>query len=361
MSIEVKNIHKAFGNFVALDNISLDFPTGELVALLGPSGCGKTTLLRIIAGLEQADSGQVLLEGEDASATHVRERQVGFVFQHYALFKHMTVFDNVAFGMRMKPRAQRPSAAKIRDKVHELLNLVQLDWLADRFPAQLSGGQRQRIALARALAVEPRVLLLDEPFGALDAKVRKELRRWLRRLHDELHITSIFVTHDQEEALEVADRVVLMDHGHVEQIGTPEEVYRHPATPFVYSFLGAVNHFHGRTEDGLIRVGEDVLQRQPDDFAQTLAQGASVVAFARPHELAVLPDVGAVEGVAAKISRILAFGVTARIELDGVNGASGQHFEVELTREQVLQQGLAEGQQVRLVPSRLKVFEHTGV
>lgn len=361
MSIEVKNIHKAFGNFVALDNISLDFPTGELVALLGPSGCGKTTLLRIIAGLEQADSGQVLLEGEDASATHVRERQVGFVFQHYALFKHMTVFDNVAFGMRMKPRAQRPSAAKIRDKVHELLNLVQLDWLADRFPAQLSGGQRQRIALARALAVEPRVLLLDEPFGALDAKVRKELRRWLRRLHDELHITSIFVTHDQEEALEVADRVVLMDHGHVEQIGTPEEVYRHPATPFVYSFLGAVNHFHGRTEDGLIRVGEDVLQRQPDDFAQTLAQGASVVAFARPHELTVLPDVGAFEGVAAKISRILAFGVTARIELDGVNGASGQHFEVELTREQVLQQGLAEGQQVRLVPSRLKVFEHTGV
>ena len=361
MSIEVKNIHKSFGNFVALDNISLDFPTGELVALLGPSGCGKTTLLRIIAGLEQADSGQVLLEGEDASATHVRERQVGFVFQHYALFKHMTVFDNVAFGMRMKPRAQRPSAAKIRDKVHELLNLVQLDWLADRFPAQLSGGQRQRIALARALAVEPNVLLLDEPFGALDAKVRKELRRWLRRLHDELHITSIFVTHDQEEALEVADRVVLMDHGHVEQIGTPEEVYRHPATPFVYSFLGAVNHFHGRTEDGLIRVGEDVLQRQPDDFAQTLAQGASVVAFARPHELAVLPDVGALEGVAAKISRILAFGVTARIELDGVNGASGQHFEVELTREQVLQQGLAEGQQVRLVPSRLKVFEHTGV
>ncbi|WP_205202653.1 sulfate/molybdate ABC transporter ATP-binding protein [Azonexus hydrophilus] len=361
MSIEVKNIHKSFGNFVALDNISLDFPTGELVALLGPSGCGKTTLLRIIAGLEQADSGQVLLEGEDASATHVRERQVGFVFQHYALFKHMTVFDNVAFGMRMKPRAQRPSAAKIRDKVHELLNLVQLDWLADRFPAQLSGGQRQRIALARALAVEPRVLLLDEPFGALDAKVRKELRRWLRRLHDELHITSIFVTHDQEEALEVADRVVLMDHGHVEQIGTPEEVYRHPATPFVYSFLGAVNHFHGRTEDGLIRVGEDVLQRQPDDFAQTLAQGASVVAFARPHELMILPDVGAGEGVAAKISRILAFGVTARIELDGVNGASGQHFEVELTREQVLQQGPAEGQQVRLVPSRLKVFEHTGV
>src|SRR5690606_33366628 len=209
MGIEVRNINKRFGNFIALDNISLDFQTGKLVALLGPSGCGKTTLLRIIAGLEQPDAGQVFLEGDDASGTHVRERQVGFVFQHYALFKHMTVFDNVAFGMRMKPRAERPSEQKIREKVHQLLELVQLDWLADRFPAQLSGGQRQRIALARALAVEPRVLLLDEPFGALDAKVRKELRRWLRKLHDELHITSIFVTHDQEEALEVADEVVL--------------------------------------------------------------------------------------------------------------------------------------------------------
>ena len=197
MSIEVKNINKRFGDFVALDNVSLEFPTGELVALLGPSGCGKTTLLRIIAGLESADSGSVFLEGEDASQAHVRERQVGFVFQHYALFKHMTVFDNVAFGLRMKPKAQRPSESEIKKKVHELLNLVQLDWLADRYPPQLSGGQRQRIALARALAVEPRVLLLDEPFGALDAKVRKELRRWLRRLHDELHITSIFVTHDQ--------------------------------------------------------------------------------------------------------------------------------------------------------------------
>jgi len=228
MSIQVKNIHKQFGSFVALDNISLDFPSGELVALLGPSGCGKTTLLRIIAGLESADSGQVWLDGEDASAAHVRERQVGFVFQHYALFRHMTVFDNVAFGLRMKPRKQRPSETVIKKKVHDLLNLVQLDWLADRYPSQLSGGQRQRIALARALAVEPRVLLLDEPFGALDAKVRKELRRWLRQLHDELHITSIFVTHDQEEALEVADRVVLMNRGHVEQIGSPDAVYDQP-------------------------------------------------------------------------------------------------------------------------------------
>jgi len=237
MSIQVKNIQKRFDTFTALDNVSLDFPTGELVALLGPSGCGKTTLLRIIAGLESADHGTVLLDGEDASDTHVRERQVGFVFQHYALFRHMTVFENVAFGLRVKPKKLRPTEEKIREKVHELLHLVQLDWLATRFPAQLSGGQRQRIALARALAVEPRVLLLDEPFGALDAKVRKELRQWLRRLHDDLHITSLFVTHDQEEAFEVADRVVLMNHGQVEQVGTPQEVSDYPATQFVRSFL----------------------------------------------------------------------------------------------------------------------------
>jgi sulfate transport system ATP-binding protein len=242
MSIEVRNIRKSFGAFHALDDVSLEFPAGELVALLGPSGCGKTTLLRIIAGLEQADAGQVLLAGEDASDTHVRERQVGFVFQHYALFRHMTVFENVAFGLRVKPRRSRPGEAQIRRKVHELLGLVQLDFLADRYPAQLSGGQRQRIALARALAVEPRVLLLDEPFGALDAKVRKELRQWLRRLHDELHITSIFVTHDQEEALEVADRVVLMNHGRVEQIGTPRTVIEHPANAFVADFVDLAEH-----------------------------------------------------------------------------------------------------------------------
>jgi sulfate transport system ATP-binding protein len=242
MSIEVKNIRKSFGSFKALDDVSLEFPSGELVALLGPSGCGKTTLLRIIAGLESADSGSVLLEGEDASGTHVRERHVGFVFQHYALFRHMSVFENVAFGLRVKPRRLRPNEAAIKKKVHDLLSLVQLDWLADRYPAQLSGGQRQRIALARALAVEPRVLLLDEPFGALDAKVRKELRQWLRRLHDELHITSIFVTHDQEEALEVADRVVLMNHGKVEQIGTPREVVEQPGTDFVADFVNLDDH-----------------------------------------------------------------------------------------------------------------------
>lgn len=356
MSIQVKNIHKQFGNFVALDNISLDFPTGELVALLGPSGCGKTSLLRIIAGLDTPDSGQVILEGEDASNTHVRERQVGFVFQHYALFRHMSVFDNIAFGMRMKHKSVRPSEAQIKEKVHDLLKLVQLDWLADRLPTQLSGGQRQRIALARALAVEPRVLLLDEPFGALDAKVRKELRRWLRRLHDELHITSIFVTHDQEEALEVADRIVLMNEGKVEQIGTSEEVYRNPATPFVYSFLGSVNLFHGRVDGENVRVGEDVIPNQTSD----LAQGAQVVAFARPHELDIVLPNDEVEGIHAKIARILSFSANSKIELDGTNGATGQTFEVELARERVQALQLSEGQNVVLVPSRLSVFEQAG-
>jgi len=236
MSISIEHVSKQFGSFQALDDVSLEIASGELVALLGPSGCGKTTLLRIIAGLESADVGSIYFSGVDATAVHPRERNVGFVFQHYALFRHMTVFDNVAFGLRMRPRASRPTEAQIKDKVHQLLDLVQLDWLGDRFPAQLSGGQRQRIALARALAVEPQVLLLDEPFGALDAKVRKELRRWLRRLHDELHVSSVFVTHDQEEALEVSDRVVLMNRGRIEQVGTPQTVWEQPASPFVFSF-----------------------------------------------------------------------------------------------------------------------------
>jgi sulfate transport system ATP-binding protein len=348
MSIQVKNIHKSFGSFVALGDVSLDFPTGELVALLGPSGCGKTTLLRIIAGLETADRGQVLLDGEDASDTHVRERQVGFVFQHYALFRHMTVFDNVAFGLRVKPRSQRPSEAVIKKKVHELLQLVQLDWLHDRFPSQLSGGQRQRIALARALAVEPRVLLLDEPFGALDAKVRKELRRWLRRLHDELHITSLFVTHDQEEALEVADRVVLMDHGQVEQVGTPTEVYEQPATPFVYGFLGAVNRFQGRTDGGLLRVGEHTLAHG----AQDLAPNADMLAYARPHELDI-STVASEHALEARVVRVLSFGASARVEL---LGPADQHLEAELSRERAQALNLQFAQTVWLKPSRLSLF-----
>ncbi|ERE13357.1 sulfate/molybdate ABC transporter ATP-binding protein [Pseudogulbenkiania ferrooxidans] len=353
MSIQVENIRKAFGDFVALGDVSLNFPGGELVALLGPSGCGKTTLLRIIAGLEQADAGRVLLDGADASATHVRERQVGFVFQHYALFRHMSVFDNVAFGLRMKPRRERPSEAEIARKVHALLDLVQLDWLADRLPAQLSGGQRQRIALARALAVEPRVLLLDEPFGALDAKVRKELRRWLRKLHDELHITSIFVTHDQEEALEVADRVVLMNHGQVEQIGSPAEVYAQPASAFVYGFLGSANRVRGVSAAGAVTVGGQTLSAD-----HQLPHGQPVEAFIRPHELAIAPEHGA--GLPARVQRVLTLGGLSRIELEGLGELAGQSFDAELPADSPLLAGLAVGQAVRLQARAARVFAAEG-
>jgi sulfate transport system ATP-binding protein len=237
MSITVRGVSKNFGDFRALDEVDIEIPKGTLVALLGPSGSGKTTLLRIIAGLEFADAGAIAFDGLDITTRTARERGVGFVFQHYALFRHMTVFENIAFGLRVRPRRTRPKEADLRKKVGELLELIQLQNLAGRYPSQLSGGQRQRVALARALAVEPNVLLLDEPFGALDAKVRFELRRWLRALHDEMHITSVFVTHDQEEALEVADVVAVMNHGKIEQIGSPEEVYTQPATPFVRSFI----------------------------------------------------------------------------------------------------------------------------
>jgi sulfate transport system ATP-binding protein len=353
MSIAVENIRKSFGRFVALDGISLAFPTGELIALLGPSGCGKTTLLRIVAGLETADEGRVLLGGEDASDRHVRERQVGFVFQHYALFRHLSVFENVAFGLRVRPRRVRPRDAEIRSNVSDLLRLVQLEWLADRFPSQLSGGQRQRVALARALAVEPRVLLLDEPFGALDAKVRKELRRWLRRLHDELHITSIFVTHDQDEALEVADRVVLMNQGRVEQVGSAQQLYETPATSFAYSFMGAVNRFEGLTEKRGVRVGSHLLP-----CTNGTEEGTAVVGYARPHELRIVPATGE-EGVSARVDRVLLFGPIARVELTAVNGASGsapQVYEAELTRNQLAVLDLAPGKPVRLVVSGLRVF-----
>ena len=262
MSIEISNVSKRFNSFQALEQINLHINSGELVALLGPSGCGKTTLLRIIAGLETPDSGNIVFSGEDVSRRDVRDRNVGFVFQHYALFRHMTVFDNVAFGLRMKPKRQRPSEAEIQRRVHELLGMVQLDWLAERYPEQLSGGQRQRIALARALAVQPKVLLLDEPFGALDAKVRKELRRWLARLHEEVHLTSVFVTHDQEEAMEVADRIVVMNKGVIEQIGSPAEVYENPASDFVYHFLGDANRLRLDEGELLFRPHEVELSRE---------------------------------------------------------------------------------------------------
>src|ERR1700678_3663281 len=292
MSIEVRNLRKTFGNFVALDNVSLEMPTGELVALLGPSGSGKTTLLRIIAGLETPDSGEVHFDQEEATNRSASERKVGFVFQHYALFRHMTVFENVAFGMRVLPRRARPAEAEVKRRVHELLQLVQLDFLADRYPSQLSGGQRQRVALARTLAVEPKVLLLDEPFGALDAKVRQELRRWLRRLHDEIHVTSIFVTHDQEEALELANHVVVLNDGKIEQAGTPEELYHNPATPFVYNFLGNVNLFHGRVEDGHIYVRGMPIALSPNGHELASANGKDAVVYVRPHllDIALSPN-----------------------------------------------------------------------
>ena len=354
MAIEVRNIHKQFGQFVALDNVSLQFPAGELTALLGPSGCGKTTLLRIIAGLERPDAGQVLLDGEDASARHVRERQVGFVFQHYALFKHMTVFENIAFGLRVKPRATRPSEAVIRDKVHRLLGLVQLDWLADRYPPQLSGGQRQRIALARALAVEPRVLLLDEPFGALDAKVRKELRRWLRQLHDELKVTSIFVTHDQEEALEVADRIVVMNKGLVEQIGAPKEVYDHPASPFVYGFLGNVNLFHGRVHEGVLDAGGVAFDAP--DHAQ--AQDAAGIGYVRPHDFDIDRHTPDAEGIVVKLRRSHAIGPLAQLELERAD--DGSMVEAVISSERFAQLQLKEGETLVLRPKRLRVFVDAG-
>jgi len=353
MGIAIRNISRQFGAFQALDDVSIDIPSGELVALLGPSGCGKTTLLRIIAGLEHADRGQILLEGDDASGRGVRERQVGFVFQHYALFRHMTVFDNVAFGLRVKPRRERHSDAEIQRRVKKLLELVQLEWLADRFPSQLSGGQRQRIALARALAVEPRVLLLDEPFGALDAKVRKELRRWLRQLHDEIHLTSVFVTHDQEEALEVSDRVVLLNKGKVEQIGTPAEVYDHPATPFVASFLGSVNLFHGCVEDGFLHVGEHALEVGAHHDASEQA-----VAFVRPHEFDLVPGGNSSDGLPARIVRIATVGPTAQLDL---SRDDGHLVEVELSREAFDGLGLSEGDRVAIRPRHVRIFADHGL
>ncbi len=350
MSIEVAGLSKQFGDFTALDDVSLHIETGELVALLGPSGCGKTTLLRIIAGLETPDSGRVWFAGEDATDVKVRERQVGFVFQHYALFRHMTIFENVAFGLRVKPRSQRPSEQAIKDKVHELLSLVQLDWLADRYPAQLSGGQRQRIALARALAVEPRVLLLDEPFGALDAKVRKELRRWLRRLHDDLNVASVFVTHDQEEALEVADRVVLMNRGRIEQVGTPREVWARPASPFVYGFLGGVNQFDGQVTQGVFTL--DGISVPAPDLAS--AQGAAAVAYVRPHELDVERYHAGGKGIAVRLNHAWLAGPSAYLEL--LREGSDAPIEAEVPEGLFHALDLKEGDALLIRPRNAQVF-----
>ncbi|GMV65793.1 MAG: sulfate ABC transporter ATP-binding protein [Candidatus Omnitrophica bacterium] len=349
MSIEVRNVTKQFGEFTALRDVSLTVPAGELVALLGPSGSGKTTLLRIIAGLETADSGAILFHGEDTTDQKLRDRKVGFVFQHYALFRHMTVFENVAFGLRVRPRRDRPGKQEIRDRVMKLLNLVQLQSLAHRYPSELSGGQRQRVALARALAVEPRVLLLDEPFGALDAKVRKELRRWLRRLHDEIHITSVFVTHDQEEALEVADRVAVMNEGRVEQEGTPEEVYHSPRTPFILNFLGNVNLFHGRMENGRAYIGNSSLELPAAAFQDN--QTATV--FIRPHLLDIHHQPTESGNFPAHVAHINAAGPLVRVELVS---EWGDPVEVEISQDRYRFLALKENDKVFVTPKEMKVF-----
>jgi sulfate/thiosulfate transport system ATP-binding protein len=352
MSIRVENISKTFGAYQALNRVSLEVQTGELVALLGPSGSGKTTLLRIIAGLEFADrdSGHIEIEGREVTAWHARDRQIGFVFQHYALFRHLTVFENIAFGLRVSPRAQRPSEEAIQNKVTELLKLVQISELAQRFPSQLSGGQRQRVALARSLAVEPRVLLLDEPFGALDAKVRKDLRRWLRRLHDEIHVTSLFVTHDQDEALEVADRVVVMNKGHIEQIGTPAEVYDRPANPFVYDFLGNVNLFRGRVESGRVHIGR-AEYAMPEHEA---SKDAPAIAYVRPHDIKIHRQIAGPDFIPASIKLVTPMGSVVRLQLDALDETGA--FEVELTREEWTLHKYLVGENVFVELRNLRVF-----
>lgn len=346
MNIEVRNLTKRFGSFTALNDVSLEVAPGELVALLGPSGCGKTTLLRILSGLEFPDSGSILFGGADAADQTVGDRRVGFVFQHYALFRHMTVFENVAFGLRVR-RENRPSNEDIRRRVEALLSLVKLDGFDNRYPAQLSGGQRQRVALARALAVEPRVLLLDEPFGALDAKVRKELRRWLRRLHDEIRLTSIFVTHDVEEALEVSDRVVIINNGRIEQIGTPDEVYDHPASPFVYRFLGNVNLFHARMDQGEIALAGAGSAPEGTDHPLT--------AYARPHEVELSREPGSSPALEADIVHIQPVGPTVRIELKRCD--TGEWVEAEISREQHRAMACKIGERVHIRPRRIKIFD----
>ena len=353
MGIEVSNITKRFGNFTALKDVNLHVNPGELVALLGPSGSGKTTLLRVIAGLETPDAGSVLFEGADATTQHVRERRVGFVFQHYALFRHMTVFENVAFGLRVRPRRMRPSRAEIRKRVTELLQLVQLESFAGRYPSQMSGGQRQRVALARALAVEPKVLLLDEPFGALDAKVRQELRRWLRRLHEEIHVTSVFVTHDQDEALEVADRVVVMNAGCIEQVGTPDEVFRDPASAFVMNFLGTVNVFHRRVSG--LTPDVDAIEIQCPDELPAGSRPARI--FVRPHNLEIDTQASSKARLRGLVQFVNAAGPQVRVE---VLTEFGEVLQVETSQQRYRTLSITKGSEVYVTPKEMRVFFDNG-
>jgi sulfate/thiosulfate transport system ATP-binding protein len=353
MSIALRGIGKQFGEFAAVKNIDLDVPSGALIALLGPSGCGKTTLLRIIAGLDTPDEGQVLFDGRDATLWPIRDRNVGFVFQHYALFRHMSVFENVAFGLKVKPRRERPAPQEIRRKVHSLLELVQLGWAGDRFPAQLSGGQRQRVALARALAVDPDVLLLDEPFGALDSQVRHELRRWLRRLHDELHFTSIFVTHDQQEAIEVADTIVLLNQGRIEQFGVPGEVYDLPTSAFVHRFLGQVNELPVQLRDGRAYLGPIDISAAAD--VDTGA--ANNIALIRPHEIEIGP---AGAGWPANVVAVRVIGPIVRLELSAQGLPANELLEAEISRERYEAERFTVGQSVGLRFRRWQVYPARG-
>jgi len=339
MSITIHQVSKRFGNFQALDNINLTIPEGKLVALLGPSGSGKSTLLRSIAGLETPDSGAIIINGQDTTHLDPRRRNIGFVFQHYALFKHLTIRQNIAFGLDIRKRPK----AEVKKRVQELLELIQLEGLGDRYPSQLSGGQRQRVALARALAVQPQVLLLDEPFGALDAKVRKELRAWLRHLHDEVHLTSIFVTHDQEEAMEVADEIVVMNQGKVEQVGSPADIYDHPATPFVMGFIGEVN---------VLPSTAHLFQNQLSNPVENGTIHTSYSAFVRPHDLTVQTEADEVT-VAAIIKRVTHLGWEIQVELI----LPDQEFVIaHLSREQFSSLDLKIDQQVFIKPRQTKVF-----
>jgi sulfate transport system ATP-binding protein len=346
MSIKVQGITKRFGAFTAIDNVSLEVPGGSLLALLGPSGSGKTTLLRVIAGLEPADAGQVLCEDEDMTRTSARDRNVGFVFQHYALFRHMSVYENVAFGLRVRKQPKQ----LIHDRVTELLHLVRLDGLEKRYPSQLSGGQRQRVALARALAIRPKVLLLDEPFGALDAKVREELRGWLRRLHDEIHVTSVFVTHDQQEAFEVADRVVVMNQGRVEQSGSPVDVFETPANAFVMDFLGNVNVFHAKVRNGRAVMGSMELDCPEHDHHDE----RNATLYVRPHELQIDRSPNGGGSLLARVERINAAGPVAKVLLSALD--TGHALNVEVSAERYNELALKTGDTVYVAPRRVRVF-----
>jgi len=346
MSISIRGVTRKFGNFTALNNVNLEVESGSLLALLGPSGSGKTTLLRIIAGLEVADTGEIRVQNEDVSRLSARDREVGFVFQHYALFKHMSVFENVAFGLRVRavPRAE------VRQRVEELLHLVRLEGLGHRYPAELSGGQRQRVALARALAVRPRLLLLDEPFGALDAKVRQELRTWLRKLHEEMHVTTVFVTHDQEEAFEVADKVVVMRQGNIEQAGTPQDVFDHPATPFVMDFLGHVNVFHGRLEAGQMHLPGFAV-----DYPQyPHPESRTATAYVRPHEVELDRIAPNSTSLPVRVVHINPAGPVTRVRL--ISEAFGAALNVDLTPTRYRELALRPGDEVFATPRHVRVF-----